>query len=58
MKYEIKSNHSTLTNKNIILSIVFNALTIGTAFYFGFFAWLGAWALIGSASLVYMIFSE
>lgn len=44
--------------KNIILSIVFNALTIGLAFYFGFFAWLGAWALIGSASLVCRISAE
>lgn len=38
--------------KNIMLSLGLNALTIGAAFYLGFFAWLGAWALIGSAALV------
>ena len=59
MKYEIKSNHSTLTKKNIIISIVFNALTlICAAFYFGFFALLGVWALIGYGSLVCRIFAE
>ena len=44
--------------KNIILSIVFNALMIGAAFYFGFLAWLGACALIVSAALVCRNFAK
>lgn len=44
--------------KNIIISLGLNSLTIGAAFYFGFFAWLGAWALIGSAALVGRISAE
>lgn len=47
-----------MNTKNMMLSIWLNALTIGLAFYFGFFAWLGAWALIGSASLVCRISAE
>lgn len=44
--------------KNVILSIGINALTLGAAFYFGFFAWLGAWALVCAAALVCRNFAE